>query len=163
VTTFVVDAMLGRLATWLRLVGCDAFYSAKTDDDGLLEIAQNEGRVLLTADAELSRRAQDVGIESMLLRGSVEERLAAVFTRYGIEPVVDPSKSRCSKCNNVLTEIPPSEKERVQDLVHEATYTYYDQFWLCEYCKSVFFRGGQWTNIERYMGLIAELMKKSEE
>ena len=38
---FVVDAMLGRLATWLRLVGCDAFFSVHVHDDELLEISKD--------------------------------------------------------------------------------------------------------------------------
>lgn len=158
--TFVVDAMLGRLAIWLRLVGCDAYYSPKTGDDGLLDIAREQGRVLLTADAELCKRAENEEIECMLVRGSVDERVASVFARHDIEPIADPRRSRCTKCNGVLTPIPEEEKERIRHLVYDQTYNHYTQFWLCEDCNSVFFRGGQWTNIEKYMKRIAELMEQ---
>lgn len=159
-TAFVVDAMLGRLATWLRLVGCDTYYSPETGDEGLLELAREEYRVLLTADASLCERAEKEGIGCMLVRGSVDERVAAVFAQYGIEPVADPRKSRCTKCGGILAYIPEEEKEQVQNLVHEQTYNYYTEFWLCQECNSVFFRGGQWKNIEKYMERIAELMAK---
>lgn len=155
---FVVDAMLGRLATWLRLVGCDTYYSTKTDDDNLLRIAHEENRALLTADEELSKRAQENGTEFMLVRGTVDERVASVFMRYGINAVADPSISRCTKCNGTLVHISAEEKDRIRALVYDQTFNHYDEFWLCEYCSSVFFRGGQWKNIEKYMARIADLI-----
>jgi hypothetical protein len=155
---FVVDAMLGRLATWLRLVGCDTYYSPDTGDAGLLRLAREQDRVLLTADARLCERAEKEGVECLLARDNVDERVAAVFAEYEIEPVADPRKSRCTKCGGILTHIPEEEKERVRDLVHQQTHEFYTEFWLCEECSSVFFRGGQWKNIEKYMKRISELM-----
>ena len=156
---FVVDAMLGRLATWLRLVGCDAFFSVHVHDDELLEISRSQERILLTSDEELSERAQDAGVEYMLVRGDVDHGVAAVFSKYGIAPIADPSISRCTKCNGELTEIGEDGKERVKGLIFEQTYNHYDTFWLCEYCNSVFFMGGQWDNIQKYMDHISDLME----
>ncbi len=160
--TFIVDAMLGKLATWLRLTGHDAFYSTKVHDDELLEIAREQNRVLLTSDAILSRRAEDAGIEYMLVRGAVDEEVAGVFLKYGIAPEADPSISRCTKCNGSLTHIRDKEKQKIRGLVPEQTYNHYNEFWFCKYCSSVFFQGGQWTNIRIYMDRIAQLMKELE-
>ncbi|MHA1769447.1 MAG: Mut7-C RNAse domain-containing protein [Candidatus Thorarchaeota archaeon] len=160
--TFVVDAMLGRLATWLRLVGCDTFYSTQAQDDELLTIAREQGRVLLTSDAELVQRAERDGIESVLVRGTVDERVASVFSRFGIDPVADPSVSRCTKCNGELTQVSGEDKVRVKGLVFEQTYNHYDRFWICEYCKSVFFEGGQWENIRKYMAHISDMMEDTK-
>lgn len=159
---FIVDAMLGKLATWLRLTGNDAFYSTRIHDDDFLQIAIEQQRVLLTSDAILSRRAEDAGIEFMLVRGTVDEEVASVFLRFGISPVADPSKSRCTKCNGSLTHLVDDEKERIKEYVPDQTYRHYTEFWLCEYCKSVFFQGGQWKNIEDYMNRIGKLMKDLE-
>lgn len=52
---FLADAMLGRLATWLRILGYDAEYS-RAKDDVLLCRAREEGRILLTRDSGLLRR-----------------------------------------------------------------------------------------------------------
>ena len=160
--TFIVDAMLGKLATWLRLTGHDTFYSTKVHDDELLQIALDQKRILLTSDAILSRRAQDAGAEFMLVRGTVDEEVASVFRKYEINPEIDPSKSRCTKCNGSLTHINDEEKERIKGFVPDQTYNHYTEFWLCRYCKSVFFQGGQWTNIEEYMVKISQLMKEME-
>ena len=159
---FIVDAMLGKLATWLRLTGRDTFYSTKVHDDELLQIALDQNRILLTSDAILSRRAKEAGAEFMLVRGTVDEEVASVFRKYGISPEIDPSKSRCTKCNGIMTHINDEEKERIIGLVPDQTYNHYTEFWLCGYCKSVFFQGGQWTNIEEYMTKISQLMKEME-
>ena len=159
---FIVDAMLGKLATWLRLTGHDTFYSTKVHDDELLRIALDQNRVLLTSDAILSRRAQEAGAEFMLVRGSVDEEVASVFLKYGITPKADPSNSRCTKCNGILTHIKDEEKERIKELVPDQTYNHYNEFWSCGYCKNIFFQGGQWTNIEEYMIRITQLMKEME-
>jgi len=159
---FIVDAMLGKLATWLRLAGHDTFYSTKVHDDELLRIALDQNRILLTSDAILSRRAKDAGAEAMLVRGSVDEEVVSVFLKYGISPKADPSNSRCTKCNGSLTHVTDPEKEQIKGLVPDQTYDHYTDFWLCKYCKSVFFQGGQWVNIEEYMGKIAQLMKEIE-
>ena len=76
--TFIVDSMLGKLATWLRLTGNDAMFSTKINDNEFLRIAIDTGRVLLTSDEELYRRAVDAGAETMLVRGSVDEEVASV-------------------------------------------------------------------------------------
>ncbi|MFX1273074.1 MAG: Mut7-C RNAse domain-containing protein, partial [Promethearchaeota archaeon] len=124
-TRFIVDAMLGKLALWLRLTGHDTIYSTEIHDDEMLGIAERENRVLLTADEELFERSQQREIDALLLRGTVDERVARVFSKFNIQPHIDPSNSRCSKCNSTLEELSNTTKVKVKDLVHEQTYNHY--------------------------------------
>ncbi|NOR38175.1 MAG: hypothetical protein GQ580_01140 [Candidatus Thorarchaeota archaeon] len=158
--SFAVDAMLGKLALWLRLTGHDTFYGVDTDDDELLRVANSENRILLTSDADLHGRAVKSNIRGMLVRGSVDEAVVNVFIEFGIAPTVDSTKSRCSKCNGELIQLVGTEKERIRDLVHRRTYDYYEKFWLCKDCQSVFFQGGYWRNILEYMEKIEVLMRE---
>lgn len=157
-TQFIVDAMLGKLALWLRLTGHDTIYSTEIHDDDILNIAEREDRVLLTADAKLHERSQQRGINALLLRGNVDERVARVFSEFEIQPHIDPSNSRCSKCNGTLEELNNTTKEKIKDLVHKQTYNHYDTFWYCKDCQSVYFQGGQWENINEYMERIRGLL-----
>ncbi len=159
-SSFAVDAMLGKLALWLRLTGHDTFYRADVDDDELLRVANSENRILLTSDANLHGHAVKRDIRSMLVRGSVDETVVDVFVEFGIAPTVDSTKSRCSKCNGELIQLADTEKERIRDLVHRKTYDYYENFWLCKDCQSVFFQGGYWRNILEYMEKIEVLMRE---
>jgi len=47
-TRFIADVMLGKLATWLRLLGCDVEYFPKITDEDLVRRASRTGRVILT-------------------------------------------------------------------------------------------------------------------
>ncbi|TXT57779.1 MAG: hypothetical protein BAJATHORv1_10486 [Candidatus Thorarchaeota archaeon] len=157
---FVVDAMLGKVAIWLRLAGYDTLYSGTLDDDDALVISAEEDRILLTADEELHQRAVERDLPTMLVRGSVDEKVAAVFHKFQISAIIDPSKARCSKCNGKLRRINTEQKEEIRDLVHENTYECYDTFWLCGDCHSVFFQGGYWENIRKYMHRITSMIEK---
>ncbi|MFW9794207.1 MAG: Mut7-C RNAse domain-containing protein [Candidatus Thorarchaeota archaeon] len=157
---FTVDAMLGKLALWLRLTGHDTRYSTDMHDDELLQVSLDEGRILITSDAELFERAQNQSLESLLLRGPVDEGIAQVFVKYNIPPKIDPTKSRCSKCNGSLVTIKDADKELVKGLVFEQTFDCYEEFWLCKDCSSVFFQGGHWKNIELYMKKVSDLMQR---
>lgn len=59
VMKFLCDKMLGTLAKWLRIYGFDTFYAnSEIDDEGLMEIAKKEKRVLITRDKDLIIKAK---------------------------------------------------------------------------------------------------------
>ncbi len=54
---FVLDAHLGRLAVYLRLLGFDTMYRNDIGDEELARISRDEGRILLTRDRGLLKRS----------------------------------------------------------------------------------------------------------
>ena len=56
---FVAEPMLGKLAKWLRMIGCDAVYQRSYGKEDLLRLTA-QGRRLLTrrADAQTREREQ---------------------------------------------------------------------------------------------------------
>ena len=66
---FLLDAMLGTLAHWLRMMGHDVAYFAQFGDNELLILAKAEERVLLTRDLELYRRAVSRGLNAFYIEG----------------------------------------------------------------------------------------------
>jgi len=99
VPSFFADEMLGRLARYLRFVGCDTLYLRGATDEELLRRARAEHRVVLTRDRALARRATDA-----LLIGSphLPAQWAAVRARWPALPHA-PSFERCTLCNGPLT------------------------------------------------------------
>ena len=99
---FIVDAMLGRLARWLRILGFDAAYEPDIDDADLARRAVDEGRIVLTRDRLFPDqwRIGDVHLISterpmMQLRETAETFGLARHVRLF---------TRCSRCNAPLVE-----------------------------------------------------------
>ena len=135
--------MLGSLARWLRIGGVDSEYMKDTDDDLLIEEATRDGLVLLTRDEELARRARKRGVDSFYVPpGSDAEALRVVASKYSLS--LDPARSRCPKCNGVLRRV---GRDEVEGLVPEGTFRNFSEFWRCEMCGGVYWRGSHWAKI----------------
>ncbi len=115
---FLVDAMLGRLARWLRVLGMDTAYNPDVPDPMLVRWAQAEQRILLTRDRNLlaelrPQRSLLVEADAPLLQ------LRQVVAQVGVAPPVE-LFTRCLVCNAELlpagtedwkTRIPPASRE----------------------------------------------------
>ncbi len=137
---FLADTMLGRLATWLRLLGYDTAYVPSADDAQLVRLARAEERILLTRDVELTRRrgVQCVWIESEQVTEQVEQVLR-VFNLLPREAF-----SRCAVCNCVLEEV---SKESVRDAVPPYVFHTQERFRRCPRCERVYWRGTHWARM----------------
>jgi hypothetical protein len=101
---FAADAMLGRLAHWLRLLGLDTWYEAHVADGALVRRALEEGRTLLTRDRALPHewRLADV---YLVQADDPRAQLREVAARFDLGRRARPF-SRCSRCNEPLREAP---------------------------------------------------------
>ena len=132
---FLADAMLGRLARWLRILGHDVEYFRGEDDD-LLRRVCCEGRILLTRDTGLLRRR---GLPPHLFIQSdhVMDQLRQVVTVLHLDPAAPPTR-RCLCCNAILE---PRHKAEVQGLVPEFVWSHHQAFWGCPRCRRIFWAG----------------------
>ncbi len=144
---FLLDSMLGRLARWVRMLGYDSIYSSENDDK-LLETALREGRILVTSDKELHRRAITRGAESILVPiEGTEEQLALIAeylkVRHGVShgDFLRVKPVRCSICNGRL----------VQTSMNR---------WQCSSCGQEYWVGGHWRNISRTLSRVEGLLSQ---
>ncbi len=137
---FLADVMLGRLATWLRLLGYDTLYLPDADDPELARVARVEDRILLTRDVELTRRR---GLRFVLIGSEkVEEQLGQLSRELNL--TARSAFSRCARCNLPLQEV---DKEAVRDIVPPYVFTTQDQFRRCPQCGRVYWRGTHWAHM----------------
>jgi uncharacterized protein len=116
---FAVDAMLGRLARWLRVLGHDVLFDPTLDDATLVARAAAEERVLLTRDRHLLRdlrpaRALEIRDDAPL------DQLRTVVHALSLPPPAE-LFTRCLVCNTPLSAplaaeeaaavVPPSARE----------------------------------------------------
>ncbi len=144
---FLLDAMLGKLARWLRMMGHDVSYSVQLSDDELLGLAKIERRVLLTRDLELYKRAVARGLEAFYVEGTTESsRLAELAKRLGLALDIDMDRMYCPVCN---TPVKAAAKEQLKHKLQPNTYRYYNQFWQCPNCGQIYWQGAHWKQIQK--------------
>jgi uncharacterized protein with PIN domain/tRNA(Ser,Leu) C12 N-acetylase TAN1 len=143
---FLVDAMLGTLATRLRALGFDTEWRRDTADSLLLREANEQGRVVLTQDREL---AEIGGRRSYLVRGkTVESQLADVIERFRLELAEERLFTRCSLCNAVLA---PVEKQAVAERVPRRAFAQHTEFWRCPACDKIYWKGSHYEDMRRLL------------
>jgi len=146
---FVVDAMLGRTARWLRILGLNVLYDPSWSDDRLLEVALRLNATVLTRDRELASRAASMGLSVLEVSGKSEtERMRFLIKKLGLRPVIDPSRSRCPVCNGSLREV---SKEDVSHLVPEGVLRRQERFWICVECGKVYWLGSHFRNMKKFL------------
>lgn len=142
---FVADAMLGRLARWLRILGYDTAYEKVIADDVLIERALREDRWLLTRDRRLVLRKLLRGRHTLIVSDLVEGQLRQLHQDLKIDLDMTHQRDyRCADCNVVL--IPISPKAAVP-LVPPFVAQQYQEFLQCPRCRRAFWPGTHWEDL----------------
>jgi len=140
VTRFLLDVMLGKLATYLRMCGHDAAYALDRGveaDDAVLAWAADEDRTLVTRDRRLADRADGaLLVESVTVEDQLRELAAAGVTLELDEP------RRCANCNAALRRVPDGAATP-----DHAPGTDERPVWRCPDCGQYFWRGSHWDDV----------------
>jgi len=105
---FLADAMLERLARWLRVLGADVVSATGEPDAALVARAAAEERVLLTRDRRLPRE-HDVRACLVLDAVAPLAQLREVVDRCGLVPGNE-LFTRCLLCNTPLDRMDADER-----------------------------------------------------
>ena len=148
---FVLDGHLGRLASYLRMLGLDSLYRNNYDDRELVHIALDESRILLTRDRRLLMH-KNITLGQLLQSLEPEEQFQEVIQRYGLKKWIKPFQ-RCIRCNYPLE---PVRKEDVFERLQPLTKLYFEEFHICPACKQIYWKG---SHYERMQKIIEEIEK----
>lgn len=139
---FVLDNHLGRLATYLRMLGFDGVYRNNFDDVALAQIAADEERILLTRDRRLLMR-KVVRWGYCLRSLDSNEQVLEVLQRFALFEDIHPFQ-RCLRCNTALISI---RKEAILDQLEPLTKTYYEDFHRCPTCGQIYWKGSHYEHM----------------
>jgi uncharacterized protein with PIN domain len=135
---FIADAMLGKLAKWLRLIGCDTEYIRDSADDDLVRITVREDRVLLTRYGILANRRMVRGRSLFIESEETGKQLRQVMNAFDIKLDSKSLFTRCIVCNAVIEDMPREiAKDRVPPYVFETQ----TEFGYCPRCDKVYWKG----------------------
>jgi len=138
----LADAMLGRLAKWLRLIGYDTLYGAALSDHQIVSRARAEGRTVLTRDRGLAQRR---GIQCLVIHSdALEDQITEVVAALGL-PAAG-VESRCPRCNAVLEEV---SHDQARPHVPAHVLETHRHFRRCPNCARYYWRGSHWERIQQ--------------
>lgn len=145
---FLADEMVGRLARYLRIVGCDTVYARGLEDDEIVRAAERDARVVLTRDRALARRAPHA---LLLTSPSIADQWRAVVRAFPDVPT-EPTFARCTVCNGTLRYADPGESPggdgRVPwDRVRQGLPLY-----RCEDCGHLYWEGSHTRHVRDQIG-----------
>ena len=153
---FVTDRMLGKLSTWLRILGHDTVYAAdiaikngdKDEDNAIATFAAHEARILLTRDKNLVASARKSGVQCLQIKtDEVMEQLQELL-HHNLNINLEPVPVRCSECNAQIRKV----KEGEEYILKEKSYVPTSMigkcdFWVCERCGRIYWEGSHWRDM----------------
>lgn len=149
---FVLDAHLGRLARYLRLLGFDCRYRNDIGDAELVAIAEREDRVVLTRDRPLLKRRR-IRLAHFVRHDDPWRQVEEVCDEFDLYPAFSPF-TRCTRCNGRLARV---EKAAVAHRLEPLTRRYVEAFLECEDCGQLFWHG---SHVSRMDALVERLRRR---
>lgn len=150
---FIADAMLGRLAKWLRIMGYDTLYFRVIQDSELIRIARQQQRIILTRDTLLANTKK--ATPTLLIHSEhINKQLKEILTFLkGKTPELPELLPRCVNCNGCLI---PSDKDAVFGKVPDYIFLKQKKFFLCKDCGKIFWHGSHKKIIDKTIRNILE-------
>ncbi|WP_341503927.1 Mut7-C RNAse domain-containing protein [Gallaecimonas sp. GXIMD4217] len=141
---FLADAMLGRLARWLRVLDYDTLYHPEKPDPELVAIADREERWLLTRDRALVNELRPH--RSLLIQSQKPlQQLREVIDACQL-PRPDALFRRCLLCNGRLRAASAEEIDRLAPL---SSRQYGDELLYCPGCHRLYWPGSHTRRMAR--------------
>ena len=155
---FVADVHLGRLARLLRLLGFDTRGAGDrpgidlpdVDDATIAAVAEEEGRIVLTRDRGLLKRAR-VARGVFVRSDDPEEQAVDVVRHLGIADRARPL-TRCLRCGGTLA---PVAKAEVLDQLAPLTRAHQQDFRRCTRCGRAYWPGAHRDGLDALVRRLA--------
>lgn len=150
---FILDNHLGKLATYLRILGFDAVYRNDYEDDELAAESVNLNRILLTRDRQLLMR-KTIRFGYLIRSLLAEEQIIEIIQRFNLTGIVKPHH-RCLRCNVPLVAV---EKNSILHRLQPKTMKYFHDFHFCPQCERVYWKG---SHYDRMVDSVANILDQT--
>ena len=132
-TKFILDAHLGKLAKYLRLLGFDTLYQNDYSLSAIIEMVKKDKRIIVT-------RKKTILQKKIITHGyrikavDPEKQIVEVITKFDLFSKMKPF-TICLECNE---KIAPIEKNKIADRLPSVISGYFTEFYICPNCKRIY-------------------------
>ncbi|MFC2130042.1 Mut7-C RNAse domain-containing protein [Bacteroidota bacterium] len=148
-TKFVLDVQLGKLGKYLRMLGFDTQYQNDYSDNEIIDISIDEERIILTRDIGILKHSK-VQRGYWMRNTDPLKQIEEVIMKYDLKNSLNPF-SRCMTCNGILK---PAEKEKIIERLEPNTKKYFDEFYICQSCNQIYWKGSHWAKMKEKIQVI---------
>ena len=149
---FIADAMLGRLARWLRILGFDTAYKAHISDADLVRRAARESRLILSRDRLLPQEWRVSGIYLVEADRPLEQ-LREVAGHFQLGAAVR-MFTRCSRCNVLLL---PATRDEARQQVPPRILNTEERLTRCPLCQRFYWSG---SHVQRVLRIVRQSLQE---
>ncbi|TVQ86837.1 MAG: hypothetical protein EA393_11340 [Bacteroidetes bacterium] len=146
---FILDVHLGKLARLLRMAGFDTLYRNNLDDPEIIQIAEEEDRIVLTRDRGILKNKR-VKRGHFVKSPYAKEQLREVIDVFQLKNNIH-FLSRCIACNGNIEEV---RKEEIEKELKPGTMQYFHEFFRCQDCGKIYWEG---SHFDRMMHFYEEM------
>ncbi|MFX0211675.1 MAG: Mut7-C RNAse domain-containing protein, partial [Candidatus Hodarchaeota archaeon] len=101
-------------------------------------------------------KAQKRGLKAQQIMGIfLLDQLREVIQRWNLAKEIIPDFSRCPACNGTVIGV---KKGCIRGEIPEGTLKHHNEFWKCENCGKIYWKGAHWANIKQ----VEQLLKQNE-
>ncbi len=145
-TRFILDTHLAKLAKYLRMLGFDTLFRCSLADREIVEIAQNEERIILTRDRAILKY-KTVTHGYWIRSDKPADQLKEVIVRFDLSNQIK-MFSRCLECNNIIEII---RKEDIDSRLEPLTRKYFFHFRRCPGCDRIYWKGSHYEKMKEFV------------
>lgn len=155
---FILDVNLGKLAAKLRLLGFDSIYSNRFTDKEIIEMAGAEKRIILTRDTGILKNK--LVTHGYWVRSTQPaQQIREVLDKFDLLTLIQPFRI-CLICNGLIAAI---GKEAVLDQLPERTKQFYHEFFHCQSCGKIYWKGSHYQRMLKSIEEIRQALRGKEE
>jgi uncharacterized protein len=143
---FILDVHLGKLASYLRLLGFDVVYDNHYTDKTIVLRGQNEKRIILTRDIGLLKN-KSITHGYWIRHTDPEKQVVEVLKRFDLSSKCSPF-TRCMECNGLLETV---EKDNITAMLPPLTKKYNEHFMQCHQCKKIYWEGTHYNKLKKWV------------
>ncbi len=133
---FVCDVHLGTLAKYLRMMGIDAAYQNPISRHHLIELSNQEKRIILSKDTHMRDVAGIVRAYYVVAR-NLRQQVREIISYFELKDSLAPL-SRCLRCNGKVW---PVDKKSLVNQVPEKILALHNSFMKCHTCGRIYWKG----------------------
>lgn len=141
---FVLDVHLRKLARHLRLMGFDVDYRPDRDDDALADIAERDGRILLSRDRQLMM-CRKVSRGLYVRNTDPDLQVDEVLERLDLRKLCRPF-TRCIECNGLIGPVDPGPAG-IEDLIPPGVRSWCAEYYRCRGCGRIYWKGSHYEKL----------------